>query len=265
MHDEFDTVARWTADAALELGPDYAVPAGCRGSGGPASLNWLLATLRVTPGDLMLDCGAGVGGPAAFAAELTGLRPVLCDPEPSACDAAQRLFGLPATVASGQNLPFADSTFDVVWSVAVLCTVEQKEEMLAEIARVLRASGRLGLLVYVRTTDDLRGGPEGNAFPDEDELGELIVRAGFQVTGRCYLDDLPADGDDWTRRVEEVDRVLERDHADDQPWLRSQDQARAFGGLLDDGRVRGLLVALTKPGRPLAVTESREDEKAVRP
>lgn len=246
MHDEFDTVAGWTADAALELGPSHAVPAGCRGSGGPASLTWLLDKLRVSAEDRMLDCGAGVGGPAAFAAERTGVRPVLCDPEPDACDAAQRLFGLPATVASGQDLPFADSAFDVVWSIAVLCTVHQKPELLAEMARVLGHEGRLGLLVYVRTTDDLHGGPDGNAFPSEDDLTGLVARAGFRLTDRCYLTELPDDGEDWTRRTDEVDSWLRSRHGDDPAWQNAEHQARAFGGLLRDGRVRGLLLALQK-------------------
>jgi hypothetical protein len=33
MAAEFDTVAEWTAQVAEALGPEYAVPAGCRGSG----------------------------------------------------------------------------------------------------------------------------------------------------------------------------------------------------------------------------------------
>ena len=35
MSAEFDTVADWTARVALDLGPDYRIPAGCRGSGNP--------------------------------------------------------------------------------------------------------------------------------------------------------------------------------------------------------------------------------------
>ena len=35
MEDEFDTVAEWTAQVAADLGPEYFIPAGCRGSGQP--------------------------------------------------------------------------------------------------------------------------------------------------------------------------------------------------------------------------------------
>ena len=67
MEAEFDTVAEWTAQVAADLGPEYFVPAACRGSGQPVALDWLLTGLRAGPGDLLLDVGAGIGGPAAYA------------------------------------------------------------------------------------------------------------------------------------------------------------------------------------------------------
>ena len=76
MKAEFDTVAAWTAEVALDLGPAHSVPAGCGGSGSPGALRWLLARLTPTAADTMLDCGAGVGGRAAFAAAGTGVGPV---------------------------------------------------------------------------------------------------------------------------------------------------------------------------------------------
>ncbi len=106
MQAEFDTVAGWTADVALDLGPDHHLPAACRGSGRPSALRWLLERLAPSPGDRMLDCGAGVGGPSAFARAETGIVPTLSDPEYGACRAAQRLFGLPVVQARAP-LPFA--------------------------------------------------------------------------------------------------------------------------------------------------------------
>src|ERR1700685_4031882 len=74
MQDEFDTVAEWTAQVAADLGPEYFIPAGCRGSGQPAALDWLLDGLRPRAGELLIDVGAGVGGPDAYAVEHTGVR-----------------------------------------------------------------------------------------------------------------------------------------------------------------------------------------------
>ncbi|MGH3176482.1 MAG: hypothetical protein ACRDPF_21790 [Streptosporangiaceae bacterium] len=53
MEAEFDTVAEWTAEVAAGLGPEYLIPAACRGSGKPAALDWLLVGLRARPGDLL--------------------------------------------------------------------------------------------------------------------------------------------------------------------------------------------------------------------
>ena len=245
MDDEFDTVAGWTADVALDLGPDHHLPAGCRGSGGPAALSWLLEQLGVRASDRMLDCGAGVGGPSAFAVERTGAELVLAEPEPGACRAAGRLFGLPAVTAPGQDLPFDDAGFDVAWSIAVLCTSDDQPGVLRELRRVLTPAGRLGLLVYVRTTDDLSGGPEGNNFPTDEELSELLETSGFEVTARQDVADLPEPDDEWTRLAGEVDTELERRFGTEQAWQTAQQQSEAFGRLLSQSRVRGRLIAAT--------------------
>ena len=67
MEAEFDTAAEWTARVAADLGPEYYIAAACRGSGQPAVLDWLLERLGPRPGQLMIDVGAGLGGPAARA------------------------------------------------------------------------------------------------------------------------------------------------------------------------------------------------------
>ena len=81
MEAEFDTVAEWTAQVAAELGADYHLPAGCRGSGSPAALDWLIERMQLAPGATLLDSGAGVGGPAAYAARFSAVRPVLVEPD----------------------------------------------------------------------------------------------------------------------------------------------------------------------------------------
>src|SRR4029077_8768660 len=63
MEAEFDTVAEWTAQVAADLGPEYFVPAACRGSGQPVALDWLLEGVRAGPGAPPLGGGGGHGGP----------------------------------------------------------------------------------------------------------------------------------------------------------------------------------------------------------
>ena len=54
-------------------------------------------------------------------------------------------------VASAEQLPFADDSFDTVVSTLVLCTVDDPRKAIAEIARVLRPGGQLLFLEHVRS------------------------------------------------------------------------------------------------------------------
>src|SRR3954453_12280555 len=179
MAAEFDVVARWTEEAVRELGDDYAVPAGCRGTGSPAALAWLAEALQVDASVRFLDAGAGVGGPGAWLREHYGVEPVLAEPMQAAAAASARLFGLPAVVAWSQALPFRSGAFDAVWSLGVLCTTDEKRAVLAEARRILAPTGRLGLLVYVRTPDELPESPKGNVFPTDEQLSSDLEAAGF--------------------------------------------------------------------------------------
>ena len=190
----------------------------------------------------MLDCGAGVGGPSAFARAETGIVPTLSDPEYGACRAAQRLFGLPIVQARAP-LPFAGAAFDVAWSLGVLCTVRDQDGFLAELVRVLRPAGRLGLLVFV-APERLREQPEGNHFLTPDGLRALLPSHGLKVTDSASVADFAAEPTEWQQRTARVEDELRRRHGSDPRWQAAADQAEIMGRLLADGRVTGeLLVA----------------------
>src|ERR1700712_5234201 len=99
MEAEFDVVAAWTEQAVEELGVEFAIPAGCRGTGSPSAFAWLAEALEVAPTTSFLDSGAGFGGPAGCLAEHSAPRPVWAEPMSAAAGASARLFGLPAVVA----------------------------------------------------------------------------------------------------------------------------------------------------------------------
>ena len=56
-------------------------------------------------------------------------------------------------VAPADRLPFDDDSFDTVVVTLVLCTVEDLDATLAEVARVLRPGGRLLFLEHVRAEE----------------------------------------------------------------------------------------------------------------
>jgi len=247
MQAEFDTVAEWTAEVALDLGPEYFVPAACRGSGSPATLRWLIDGLAIKGSDRMLDCGAGAGGPAAFATELTGVTPILTEPEVGACRAARRMFGSTVLQAASE-LPLLTGAVDVAWSLGVLCTVPDQPLLLRELRRVLPASGRLGLLVFVATGELPADRPEGNNFPTWDGLLQLLADAGLAVDAAATEADLDAAPAGWRARADAVHDELARRHGTDDQWLTSVEQSTLIGGLLSKRQVVGTAIIASPVG-----------------
>ncbi|MCV7420899.1 class I SAM-dependent methyltransferase [Mycobacterium yunnanensis] len=251
MTAEFDTVAQWTAEVAADLGADYHVPAGCRGSGSPAALDWLLDGLELTHGESLVDCGAGVGGPAAYAAQRSGVRPLLVEPEAGACRAARTLFSYPVVRGDAAALPLRDGAFDAAWALGVLCTTDEQAPLLRELGRVTSAPGRIGLLVLVARDPEVGSPghgeqPDGNHFPTVDGLRELVDAAGLTVEALCDtadLDDVPGD---WSSRVDAVTAELAARHGDDPAWQQAEHQSDLIGQLISDGRIFAELLSLRR-------------------
>jgi SAM-dependent methyltransferase len=244
MEAEFGTVAGWTEEAVRALGPEYAVPAGCRGSGSEGALRWLADRLGLTAGSRVLDDGAGVGGPAGWLAADRGVRAVCAEPMHEAARAAHRLFGLPSVTALAQRLPFADAAFDAAWCLGVLCTTSDKTGALTELRRVLADGGRVGLLVFVADRPLPPPLPEGNDFPAEEELRELLGAAGLRL-GETATADLGDSPPEWSERADAVDAEVSRRHGDDPRWQQAQEQSGRVGRLLADGALRPWLGVAT--------------------
>jgi SAM-dependent methyltransferase len=244
MADEFDTMAAWTAEAVAALGAEHAIPAACRGSGSPAAMRWLADRLGLRAGMRLLDCGAGMGGPAELAATQFGVRPVLAEPMVSACRAASRLFGRPVVAAAGEQLPFPDAVFDAVWSLGVLCTASDQAGLLAELRRVARPDALVGLLVYQRTVEQLPEQPEGNSFRTDAELAALLAGTGLAVLEQADLAGFPAAEQDWQAAADRVEEEIERRHGSDPRWRTARRQERIIGQLISAGLVAGRLLVL---------------------
>jgi SAM-dependent methyltransferase len=242
MESEFDTLAAWTEEAVAALGRDHAVPAGCRGSGSPAALDWIADRIGLSADVPFLDSGAGVGGPAAWLAQERGVRPVCAEPMPSAALACRRLFGLPTVVAWSQALPFADASFGAAWSLGVLDTTDDQRQVLLEQRRVLRAGAGLGLLVLTAEGAPAGPLPEGNAFLPLTELRALMDRCSLPVQDVVAADELPAPPADWSRRADAVEDEIRARHAGSAAWREAQEQSGRIGHLLSQGGLRTLLL-----------------------
>lgn len=153
-----------------------------------------LAAAASPSGDMsILDIGSGLGGAARYLASTFGCRVTGLDLMPSYCAVATMLTersGLADRVRFQQGnaleLPFADGSFDQVWTQHVAMNIADKPRLYAEMRRVLRPQGRLAIY------DPVAAGSEGLRYPlpwardertsfvlIEPAMKELLRDAGF--------------------------------------------------------------------------------------
>jgi SAM-dependent methyltransferase len=149
------------------------------------------------PGADILDLGAGTGV-ASNAFGASGARRVVAvepDPSDEIGRGAMARGGLACEIvdAAGEQLPFADASFDIAYCRAVLHHARDLDRLLAEVARVLRPGGLfLATREHVVRSDAeleafLAGHPEHvlagseHAYRLDDYVG-AIRRSGLQLT-----------------------------------------------------------------------------------
>jgi 2-polyprenyl-3-methyl-5-hydroxy-6-metoxy-1,4-benzoquinol methylase len=115
----------------------------------------LCRTVGIHAGEHVLDVAAGSGN-AAIAAARRGASVTASDFVEALLEAAQaraRVDGLQlaTAVADAQELPFEDRSFDVVLSTFGVMFAPDQERAAAELLRVCRPGGRIGLASWVPT------------------------------------------------------------------------------------------------------------------
>jgi SAM-dependent methyltransferase len=131
--------------------------------GGLETTKELVELCHIGEDTYVLDVGCGVGATACYLAETLGCRVVGVDLRESmvarSSERAQRL-GLTKwvefRVADAQDLPFDDERFDVVLCESVATFVVDKQQVVNELARVVRPGGHVGLNeeIWLRTPPD---------------------------------------------------------------------------------------------------------------
>ncbi|SEV96106.1 Methyltransferase domain-containing protein [Cognatiyoonia koreensis] len=129
--------------------------------GGRVASAHFLDQLEITPSQLVLDVGCGLGGAARFGAKTYGAQLVGIDLTPEYVTTGQALcawVGLADQVTlhegSALALPFAAAEFDSAYMMHVGMNIQDKMALFAEVSRVLKPGARFGVYDIMKTNDE---------------------------------------------------------------------------------------------------------------
>jgi ubiquinone/menaquinone biosynthesis C-methylase UbiE len=131
--------------AAKGFGAQAAAYDRSRPSYPPDAIGWLADALRIRPGHRVVDLAAGTGKLTAPLAR-TGADLIAVEPVTAMRDVLlSRLPGVAAVAGVAESLPFASGSIDAV-TVAQAFHWFDSARAMAELARVIRVGGRLGVI-----------------------------------------------------------------------------------------------------------------------
>lgn len=133
-----------------------------------------------------IEIGVGSGRFAAPLGISTGI-----DPSSSMLSYAIAR-GIKGVMATAEDLPFFDGSFDTALVVTTICFVDSPDKMLAEIHRVLKPGGRVVIGFVDRESmigqSYLNHQAESDFYRDAifystDEVRKMLINLGFSITG----------------------------------------------------------------------------------
>ncbi len=131
--------------AARGFGAQAAAYDRARPSYPPDAVGWLAHALRIEPGRRVIDLAAGTGKLTRLLAA-TGADLIAVEPVTAMRDVLRAsLPGVAAVAGVAESLPFASASIDAVTVAQAFHWFDQSRAM-AELARALRAGGRLGVI-----------------------------------------------------------------------------------------------------------------------
>jgi ubiquinone/menaquinone biosynthesis C-methylase UbiE len=182
--------------------------------GGRKATLELAKQLELDGSQQVLDVGSGLGGPSRFLAEEFGCQVTGLDLCAEYCRIATMLarrVGLGAHVSYRQgnvlNMPFADNSFDLLWTQHTAMNIADKTQLYAELWRVLKPGGKLAIYDILAG----KGGavhfpvpwardPEISHLLTPQQLRDTLVSRGFEIQS---WHDASEKGRAWFRRQRE--------------------------------------------------------------
>ena len=138
------------------LDPDVLAGADEFHIGGREGTVHVASAINLADGDALLDVGCGIGGAARYLAQTTGASVTGVDLTPEFIEAAIKLSDLVGMggqinfkVGSATELPFMDNMFDAVTMLHVGMNIEDKNQLMRELARVCRSQGTVVILSLI--------------------------------------------------------------------------------------------------------------------
>jgi ubiquinone/menaquinone biosynthesis C-methylase UbiE len=162
----------------------------------------------------VLDIGSGIGGPSRFLTLNYGCRVTGIDLTAEYCRLAEFLadkFGLGERLryhhGSALEMPFADKSFDVIWTQHVAMNIREKEKFYMEAARCLKSNGLFAIYDILGTDNQPIHFPvpwakrtEMSFLATSAEMKTYLENVGMKIQS---WQDKTAAGIEWIRRMRE--------------------------------------------------------------